>query len=151
MRNMAAVDIKPYTNEFRDQIIAVWEKSVRATHDFVKGEDIDYFKSVVLTIDFTLFDVYCAINLAGEVIGFIGVADQKVEMLFLDPTYIGKGVGKQLMEFALENLNVTGVDVNEQNRNAVAFYEKFGFKTYDRTEKDPEGKDYPILKMRLER
>lgn len=142
--------IKPYTSEFRDQIIDVWERSVRATHDFVKSEDIDYFKSVVITIDFTLFDVYCAINLAGEVIGFIGVADKKVEMLFLDPTCIGKGVGKQLMLFALEHLNVTGVDVNEQNRNAVSFYEKFGFKTYDRTEKDPEGKDYPILKMRLE-
>ena len=42
------------------------------------------------------------------------------------------------------------MDVNEQNTKAVEFYRKFGFETYERTEKDDEGKGYPLLRMKLE-
>lgn len=144
------MDIKPYEEKFRQQIITVWEKSVRATHDFVKPDDIDYFKEIVKGIDFYSFSVYCLVSDI-KVIGFIGVADKTIEMLFLDPYFIGQGFGKKLIKFALEELNADKVDVNEQNINAVKFYSKLGFVTYERTEKDPEGKDYPILKMKLKK
>jgi putative acetyltransferase len=143
------MSIKPYVEKFRNQIIAVWEKSVRATHQFVKLDDIEYFKQAVERIDFYSLSVYCLVD-EDNVIGFIGVADETVEMLFLDPDFIGHGLGKRLMLFALEKLNANRVDVNEQNVNAVNFYTKFGFVTFARTEKDPEGKDYPILRMKLQ-
>jgi len=41
------------------------------------------------------------------------------------------------------------VDVNEQNVGAVAFYENLGFATYERSDKDDQGNDYPILRMQL--
>jgi putative acetyltransferase len=85
-----------------------------------------------------------------EVAGFLGVAAQKVEILFLSPVYFGKGLGKRLLAFAINELRVDKVDVNEQNTNAAGFYQKFGFKTYERTEKDDQGKDYPLLRMKLE-
>jgi putative acetyltransferase len=142
--------IKPYEEKFRNQLVAVWEKSVRATHQFVKPDDVDYFKQIVERIDFNLFSVHCLVD-EDKVIGFIGVADETIEMLFLDPDFIGHGLGKRLMLFALERLNASRVDVNEQNVNAVNFYTKFGFVTFARAEKDPEGKDYPILRMKLQR
>jgi putative acetyltransferase len=150
MENMKNIQvrIKPYSEKFREQIILVWEKSVRATHNFVKPSDIDYFKIIVKEIDFNSFSVYCLTN-ENNVLGFLGVADFKIEMLFLDPDFIGQGLGKKLMKFALDDLKADKVDVNEQNLNAVNFYSRFGFTTYERTEKDPEGKDYPILKMKL--
>jgi putative acetyltransferase len=49
----------------------------------------------------------------------------------------------------LDELNADKVNVNEQNIDAVKFYSKFGFVTYERTEKDSEG--YPILKMKLKK
>jgi putative acetyltransferase len=82
-------------------------------------------------------------------IGILGVANRKLEMLFLSPDVIGKGVGRKLMEFVLNDLHVNQVDVNEGNTNATGFYQKFGFKVYDRTPLDDHGKPYPILKMRL--
>ncbi len=71
-------------------------------------------------------------------------------MLFFSPEYIGKGLGRKLTDFAISELKADKVDVNEQNTNAVKFYKKLGFKTYERTEKDDQGKEYPLLRMKLE-
>lgn len=144
------IEIQPYNDTFKEQIILVWENSVRATHDFLNPSDIDYYKEIVAGIDFNSFPIFCLTD-ADKVLGFMGVAEHKIEMLFLAPEHIGKGFGKTLMNFAINELAVDKVDVNEQNQNAVNFYSKFGFVPYDRTDKDDEGKDYPILKMKLEK
>jgi putative acetyltransferase len=138
-----------YRDEYRDDVIDVWERSVRATHDFLAPDDIDFFKAIVHGIDFNAFDVYCAFDEADRMIGILGVADHKLEMLFLTPDQIGRGVGKQLMQFVMSELGATKVDVNEGNINAISFYKKFGFQVYDRTPLDDHGKPYSILKMRL--
>lgn len=70
-------------------------------------------------------------------------------MLFFSPEYMGRGLGRKLIEFAFSELNADKVDVNEQNTNVVKFYEKLGFITYQRTSKDDQGKQYPLLRMQL--
>jgi putative acetyltransferase len=145
--NLHLASIEPYREGYREQMISVWERSARATHHFVSAEDLDYYKTRVQEIDFQSFPVYCLIQ-KQKVIGFIGFAERSIETLFLDPDYIGKGFGSQLMKFALSEFNANYVEVNEQNTEAVKFYSKFGFVTRERTEKDPEGKNYPLLKMK---
>ncbi len=144
------IEIQPYNDTFKEEIVLVWENSVRATHDFLNSSDIDYYKKIVSGIDFNSFPVFCLTD-ADKVLGFMGIAEHKIEMLFLAPEHIGKGFGKILMNFAINELAVDKVDVNEQNQNAVNFYSKFDFVPYDRTDKDDEGKDYPILKMKLKK
>ncbi len=139
-----------FTDELQPQVIAVWERSVIATHTFLSQADVEYYKAIVEGIDFNAFDVFCYLDVHNKVAGFIGVADHKVEMLFVAPEYIGKGIGKALLSFALKNLHATEVDVNEDNRHAVNFYKRFGFATYQRNPTDSDGKPYPILKMRIE-
>lgn len=80
---------------------------------------------------------------------FIGVNEQKVEMLFLSLKYFGKGMGKRLMEFALTELGADKVDVNEQNSKAVVFYNMMGFRVYEKTDRDDQGREYPLLRMKL--
>lgn len=141
-------EIVKYADEHRERVLDVWEKSVLATHHFLSATDFEEIKEIVDNIDFTAFDVYCLLD-RNTVTGFLGTANQKVEMLFLSPEYIGKGLGKKLLNFAIHNLNANKVDVNEENTKAVEFYTKFGFKTYERTDKDDQGKNYPILRMEL--
>jgi putative acetyltransferase len=143
------IHIKKYDDAYREAMISLWERSVRATHDFLLKDDIDYFKTLVQGIDFKTFDVYCAFDEKDTLLAILGVAERKLEMLFLDPKFIGKGVGKHMMLFALKELEVDQVDVNEGNLKATRFYESFGFRVYDRTPLDDHGKPYPILKMRL--
>ena len=73
------------------------------------------------------------------------------EMLFLSPEARGKGLGKRLLQYGIETYNIQELTVNEQNPQAVGFYEHMGFQTYKRTEYDEEGNPYPLLYMRLSR
>ncbi|POA03647.1 GNAT family N-acetyltransferase, partial [Staphylococcus carnosus] len=41
------------------------------------------------------------------------------------------------------------VDVNQDNRTALNFYIKNGFKIYSESQKDDQGRDYPILHLKL--
>jgi len=56
---------------------------------------------------------------------------------------------KQLLLYGISNYGVKELTVNEQNPQAIGFYEHMGFKTYKRTELDEEGNAYPLLYMRL--
>ena len=141
-------EIKPYDQKYKQHMLTVWEQSVRATHDFLIPNDFTEIKELVQTINFYHFQVYCLTD-DDFVIGFIGVADKKIEMLFLDPKYFGKGLGKMLMNFAISELGADKVDVNEQNIKAVNFYKNLGFEIIERTEKDDQGRHYPLLKMKL--
>lgn len=131
------------------EITDVWEASVKATHHFLPDDFTAQWRNQVETVFLPMVTLYCAKNEKGNIIGFVGVTGQKIEMLFLDPDVRGKGIGKQLTEFAIQTLKVNTVDVNEQNEQAVGFYLKIGFKQVGRSEKDAQGNDYPILHLSL--
>ncbi len=137
------------TEDF-DEIVEVWEASVRATHDFLKEEDILFFKPLILNEFLRNVKLFCVRNGASGIAGFLGVSDDKVEMLFIHPNARGKGIGKILMNHAITHLYVRYVGVNEQNRQAVGFYEHMGFKVAGRSEVDGMGKPYPVLSMQLQ-
>ncbi len=143
---MYRLDI-PSHNE-HDRLLEVWEASVRATHHFLKEEDISFFKNMIVEHEiFDDADITVARDAQNNIVGFVGVSGDSLEMLFLHPDSIGKGVGKQLIAHAIEIQKVARVEVNEQNEQAVQFYNHFGFQTVSRSEEDGFGKPYPLLYM----
>lgn len=60
----------------------------------------------------------------------------------------GSGLGRRLLEYGAEHYDIREVTVNEQNPQAVGFYEHMGFVTYKRTDRDEQGGPYPLLYMR---
>ncbi len=79
---------------------------------------------------------------------FIGLSDM-IEMLFVHPDFMGKGIGKSLLTYAIRQKGMTKVDVNEQNDKAVKFYISNGFVVTGRSELDSDGRPFPILHMSL--
>lgn len=131
------------------ELTGLWEASVRATHDFLTEEDIQFFKPLVREQYLNMVELYCTRNSNGTIAGFIGITDHKVEMLFLDPDKRGKGIGKQLLRFVIDTHRVNTVDVNEQNPQAVGFYLHEGFEVIGRSATDGMGKPFPILHLAL--
>lgn len=129
------------------RLIEIWESAVLNTHDFLKEEDFLYYKKQ-LPVYFQ-YVTLLGFEQEGVLVGFMGIAEENLEMLFVDNDYRGTGIGKKLIAYATANLHVTKVDVNEQNTQAVGFYKYMGFNIVRRSELDGEGKEYPILHMQL--
>ena len=117
-------------------LIEIWEKSVRATHDFLPEENIKSLKPLILEHYFDAVDLRVVKNDSDNIIGFIGVAEANVEMLFIAPAFRNSGVGSLLLKNAIEHQSASKVDVNEQNPDAVGFYKHLGFKVIGRSPLD---------------
>ena len=77
----------------------------------------------------------------------MGIDDGSLEMLFISPEERGKGLGKRLIKHGIENYAARWLTVNEQNPQAIGFYEHMGFHVYKKTELDEQGNPYPLLYM----
>lgn len=131
------------------QLLCLWEKSVNATHEFLSKEDIQSLKPFVRKGISQVERLLCIRDEIGNIQAFMGTAHNKVEMLFVSPAVRRKGLGKKLMEHAVNELKAVFVDVNEQNPQAIGFYKHLGFHVFDRSEFDEQGNPFPILHMKL--
>ncbi len=129
-------------------LLEVWERSVRATHTFLSEDEISQIKDYVPMAIHAVQYLLIAETAAGRPIAFMGITENRLEMLFLLPEARGQGLGKRLLQDGMEHYGVEEVTVNEQNPQAVGFYRHLGFETYRRTEHDEEGNPYPLLYMK---
>lgn len=128
----------------------IWERSVRATHHFLSASDIEKLRPQVQEALEQIPVLLVCLKPNPEVtqpIGFLGAEGRKVEMLFIDGSARGSGAGSLLMQKAFELTQANEVDVNEQNPQAIGFYEHLGFRIFARSETDTEGRPFPLLHM----
>lgn len=131
------------------QLLSVWESSVNATHFFLSEDEIENIKKYVPQ---ALKDIQHLIIIENEnqvPVGFMGIMEEHLEMLFISDDERGKGFGKVLLEYGIEKYSINDLAVNEQNPLAKGFYEHMGFKVYKRTSNDEQGRPYPLLYMKL--
>lgn len=152
-----ALQIRAATPNMFDRLVEIWEAAVRATHHFLSEDEIARIRTEVRDIYLAQvgrLEVACDGEGSGKVLGFMGITPPegerfaKIEMLFIDPAYRGRGIGTSLLRHAESQYRSLDVDVNEQNPSAVGFYEKYGFVVFARSETDGQGKPYPLLSMR---
>ena len=146
---MEFAETKDRSDDLINRLTEVWESSVKATHLFLSDADITNIKKYVPQL---LREVkYLLVAWENEqAVGFLGTENGSLEMLFLAPESRGKGLGRRMTEYAVKNYNIKEVTVNEQNPQAIGFYERMGFRVYKRTETDEQGNPYPLLYMRLD-
>lgn len=138
--------ITELSEQHYDDILDTWEKSVSATHHFLKTEEIKFYKVCIRKYGLPRIKLYGTYK-QKQLCGFIGLSENKVEMLFIHPDYIGMGIGKELISFALQNPDIKLIDVNEENPRALTIYQHWGFKITSRDKLDDSGKPHPILHL----
>ncbi|MDO5537489.1 MAG: acetyltransferase [Desulfovibrionaceae bacterium] len=130
------------------RLVEVWASSVLATHDFLAQSDFTVLKREMPSY-LTAVPVLLTAEENGSPVAFMGLAGAECAMLFVAAESRGRGIGRALLEEAVRHRNVTRVTVNEQNTQAVGFYEHMGFHVTERSPLDAQGRPYPILTMRL--
>ena len=146
---MKILEVAEITPSLTEQLIAVWEKSVKATHLFLSENEVEEIKEYIPQALNGVVHLIIAENESGSPAAFMGIEEQKLEMLFISPEERGKGLGRKLLQYGMENYSVSELAVNERNPLAKGFYEHMGFHVYRRTDHDEQGNPYPLLYMKL--
>jgi putative acetyltransferase len=151
------MEIRPARPDDRPALLAVWERSVRATHDFLADDDVAFYRPLVeRTLAGDELEVWvlatsrtAAGAAAGRAVGWLGLAGDEIAALFVAPEARGLGGGTRLVAHAqaLRGGALT-LDVNEQNHAARGFYERLGFAVVGRSALDGAGRPFPLLHMR---
>lgn len=132
-----------------DALTDLWERSVRATHDFLAPDDIAFYRRTVREEALPAAEIYVIRDRKNGFAAFAGVEADRLEMLFVAPSERGKGLGRALVEYLVAHCGVRRVNVNEQNAGAAGFYARMGFRVVSRNATDPSGRPYPILHLKL--
>ena len=132
-----------------DKLTAIWCRSVDATHDFLTKA---YRKELEEMVRAFLPEapLWVAVNTEDQPIAFMLLTGDHMDALFVDPDVRGCGVGKLLIEHARSLTRKLTTNVNEQNEQAVGFYQKMGFRVTGRSETDDLGQPYPLLNLMYE-
>lgn len=142
------IKLRPSRPEDGPRAVQIWAAAVDATHDFLTPEDraaigreVEAFlPSAPLTL---------AVDDRDRAIGFMLIDGGYMEALFIDPEHRGAGVGAILIDYALAVHPVLTTDVNEQNAQAVGFYEHMGFERIGWSATDGQGRPYPLIHLRF--
>ncbi len=137
------------TEQDTSRILEIWREAVDATHHFLSPQDREAIDREVSAffpkVRFTL-----AVDEADKPLGFMFLHEGHLEALFIDPNYHGKGIGNTLIKAALvDHPNLT-TDVNEQNAQAIGFYERMGFVKTGRLATDGQGRPYPLIHLQFQ-
>ena len=146
---MKLYEIETRNKDLLATLLHIWEASVRATHSFLSDAETTQIREYVPQALGGVEHLIVEENDSGKIVAFMGTENDRLEMLFLLPEERGKGIGRSLLEYGIKNYGVRQLTVNEQNSQAVGFYQHMGFETYKRTELDEQGGPYPLLYMKL--
>lgn len=80
--------------------------------------------------------------------GMIHIENQRIAELYVDSFFENNGIGKKLIEFAVQEKECNYVWVLEKNHDAIRFYERHGFKRTGKKELQPGTSEY-IIEMVL--
>lgn len=142
------ITLRPSTPADGARVLQIWRDAVDATHQFLSRED-----RLAINAEVAAFLPSAPLELAvdqdNQAIGFMLLDGSHMEALFVAPAHHGAGVGRRLVESALTRHPTLTTDVNEQNLAATAFYERLGFARYGRSERDGQGRAYPLVHLRF--
>ncbi|KQV72218.1 acetyltransferase [Caulobacter sp. Root343] len=142
------IRLRPSRPEDGDRALEIWRAAVDATHDFLSAED-----RVVIGEEVRAFlptaPLMLAVDGRDRPLGFMLIIDGHMEALFIDPEHRGAGVGRLFIDYALAVHPTLSTDVNEQNDQAVGFYEHMGFERIGWSATDGRGRPYPLIHLRF--
>ncbi|MFC3123442.1 acetyltransferase [Pseudoroseomonas globiformis] len=129
------------------RVVQIWRSAVDATHDFLTAQDRLSIEGEVSAF-LPSAPLWLAVDARDYATGFMLLSGSHMEALFVDHVYRGKGVGRTLVGYAISLHTTITTDVNEQNVQAVSFYNHLGFRRIGRSELDGQGRPYPLLHLR---
>jgi putative acetyltransferase len=140
--------IRNLENKDIDKIMDIWLKSTIKAHDFISEQ---YWKNSYNTVK----DIYIPIAETfvceddEDIKGFISIINNEfIGALFVDVDAQSNGIGKCLIDYAMNKYKKLNLAVYKDNKKSVDFYIHIGFKIIkEQVNEDSAHKEYIMEKI----
>ena len=123
---MKIYEVTARTPHLTAELLTVWEASVRATHLFLSDAEILQIKEYVPQALQGIAHLIVAEDDAGAAVGFMGIEDGRLEMLFLSPAARGQGLGRRLLEYGITRTACASSPSTSKTRRPSGFISTWG-------------------------
>jgi len=149
-------EIRAYDGADTPVLLDIWRRASRVGHPFLSEADLAADLDKVRDVYLPMADTWVAVGRAvGDAVGerrplgFIGLLDNHVGGLFVDPLCHGRGLGTALIAHAAGRLGSLTVEVYARNHAALAFYRRCGFSAcVGRRDRDDGGRALDLVTLR---
>ncbi len=118
--------VRKYTESDLQEVLSTWENASNLAHPFLSADFQDQVRHDIPKLYLPNAETWVA-EIDSKVVGFIALLGNEVGALFVQPSFHGKGIGKTLMDKAVERYGQLELEVFKANANGRKFYEKYGF------------------------
>ena len=120
------ISIRPLQEADLDTVVDLWLKSSIKAHSFIEASFWEGQVNAMREVYIPSADTWVA-DYEGMLVGFVSLNEEMLAALFVHPFFQGNGVGKQLLQFAMEQSDSLVLSVYKENKRAMDFYRKQGF------------------------
>lgn len=140
-------EVGPRPASLLTALVDVWQRSVRTSDLSARGRSsrmLPYASGYLANVATLLVARH-----EGHEIGFLGIDEAGIETVFVDPDWRGRGIGRMLVERAVNVFGARDAAVGEDSPQATAFFAHLGFATWPLMGADEDG--LPVMRtvMRL--
>lgn len=118
--------VRKYTVLDLQEVLSTWENASNLAHPFLSTDFQDQVRDDIPKLYLPNAETWVA-EIDSNVVGFIALLGNEVGALFVQPTFHGKGIGKTLMDKAVELYGQLELEVFKANSIGRKFYAKYGF------------------------
>ena len=118
--------IREYQPEDTDALVTIWQSAIALAHPFLKPAFVALEEQNMRNIYLPNTKTWVAEE-QGVPVGFIALMEDEIGGLFLEPRYHGKGIGREMVDHAVDRTGPLRVEVFEKNVVGRPFYDRYGF------------------------
>ncbi|WP_319497021.1 GNAT family N-acetyltransferase [uncultured Cohaesibacter sp.] len=139
--------IRTFISEDTDAVIAIWRSASELAHAFLPAEFMHEAERLTREIYLPQAETW-VYERNGVILGFIGLIDDYIGGLFVDPAHHGEGIGRALVDKAVAEKGSLAVEVFVDNAIGRRFYAAYGFQGENQVTDPHSG--FPLLQLTYE-
>ena len=122
-----SIEMMPYLSKYQDEYRQIYNACYHEMREALQIEPFDYIQDDSF-FDEGMEDVYILVD-SDEIIGSVALKGGEIDDLIVNPKFQGRGYGRKILLWALENIHSAKVilHVAEWNEKAVRLYKNAGF------------------------
>ena len=137
--------IRKYTASDLQKVLSAWENASNLAHPFLSTDFQDKVRHDIPKLYLPNAETWVA-EINGDVVGFIAILGNEIGALFVEPVFHGNGIGKALMDKAIDLYEKVELEVFTANAIGRKFYARYGFEYASEGVHDASG--HEVLRLR---